>query len=90
VRPINPDRLLQDVGRRLAELRDARELTQQQLADELGVSMRYVQAVEGGAENLTLRSLAAWASVLRAPVAAAFETPVTRKRRSGRPRSRRS
>jgi transcriptional regulator with XRE-family HTH domain len=85
MRPINPDRLLKDVGLRLAELRKAQKLTQQALADELNVSMRYVQAVEAGAGNLTLRSLAAWASILHVPIAAIFEAPTTRKRRPGRP-----
>ena len=85
MRPINPARLQQDVGLRLSELRKARTLTQQALANELGVSMRYIQAVEAGAENLTLRSLAAWASVLQVPIAAVFEAPATRKRRPGRP-----
>jgi transcriptional regulator with XRE-family HTH domain len=46
VKPIDPDRLLRDAGRRLAECREARGLTQQALAEELGVSMRYVQRVE--------------------------------------------
>jgi len=83
MRPINPDRLLEDVGLRLSELRKAQNLTQQALALKLNVSMRYVQVVEAGAENLTLRSLAAWASILHVPVTSMFEAPATRKRRPG-------
>jgi transcriptional regulator with XRE-family HTH domain len=81
---------LSDVGRRLAEVRELRGNTQQEVADLLGVSMRYVQAVEAGAENLTLRSLAALASVLHAPVATFFETPSSRVKRRGRPRAKRA
>lgn len=86
VRSVDADRLVQDVGRRLAELREARGLTQQALADALNVSMRYVQAVEAGEENLTLRSIAVLINVLRAPVTAVFEPPQARRRRPGRPR----
>lgn len=87
MKPIDPDRLLRDAGRRLAEMREARGLTQQALADELGVSMRYVQSVEGGNENLTLRSLADYASVLRISIPDVFQPPASRKRRVGRPRA---
>jgi transcriptional regulator with XRE-family HTH domain len=86
VKPIDPDRLLRDAGRRLAEFREARGLTQQALADELGVSMRYVQSVEGGGENLTLRSLAGYASVLGASIPEIFQAPTSRRRKVGRPR----
>jgi transcriptional regulator with XRE-family HTH domain len=89
MRPINPERLQQDVGLRLAELRKGRHLTQQALADQFGVSMRYIQAVEAGSENLTLQSLAAWASVLQVPVGAIFETPSVRWKRPGRPSTKR-
>ncbi|MBX3182690.1 MAG: helix-turn-helix transcriptional regulator [Polyangiaceae bacterium] len=86
MQPIDAERLIRDVGRRLAELRESRGLTQQELADHLGVSMRYVQAVEAGTQNLTLRTLAEYLSVLGAGILAAFEAPRTRaKRRPGRP-----
>lgn len=86
MKPIDPDRLLRDAGRRLAEVREARGLTQQALADELGVTMRYVQSVEGGKENLTLRSLAGYASVLRVSIPEVFQPPASRRPKIGRPR----
>jgi len=86
VKPIDPGRLLRDAGRRLAEARQARGLTQQALADELGVSMRYVQSVEGGGENLTLRSLAGYASVVGISIPEVFQPPATRRPKVGRPR----
>jgi transcriptional regulator with XRE-family HTH domain len=87
VRPTNPDRLIENVGRRIAETRREQELTQQQLADAVGVTLRYVQSVEAGRENLSLRSLVAWANVLEVAVPALLEPATTRKSSVGRPRT---
>lgn len=51
-------RLRRDVGRRIAELRAEHDLTQEQLAERLHVSVRYLQNIEAGRENLTLETLA--------------------------------
>lgn len=83
---VNADRLIMEVGRRLAELREVRGLTQQALADALGKSMRYVQAVEAGGENLTLRTIAVFANALKVPPSAVLEAPVTKRRLPGRPK----
>lgn len=88
MRPISPERLQKNVGQRVAELRKLRGLTQQELADELDVNMRYVQAVEAGGENLTLRSVAEWANVLKVTPAVLFETPAPAARKPGRPRAK--
>jgi transcriptional regulator with XRE-family HTH domain len=45
------------IGRRVAQVRRERGWTQEELAERLGVSVRYLQAVEAGQENLTLDSL---------------------------------
>jgi transcriptional regulator with XRE-family HTH domain len=45
------------VGRRISQIRRERGWTQEDLAERLGVSVRYLQAVEAGQENLTLDSL---------------------------------
>lgn len=81
--------LLRDVGRRVAELRAGRDLTQAELGDMMGVSMRYVQRVEAGRKNLTVRTLAALAGVLHVSVADLFAAPVSREVRRGRPPGRR-
>jgi transcriptional regulator with XRE-family HTH domain len=49
--------VLSDVGRRVAELRLAADLTQEELAEALAVSVKYVQRVERGRCNLTLDSM---------------------------------
>ena len=78
--------LFRSVGRRIAELRSASALTQEGLAARLKVSLRYVQRMEAGEENLSLVSLDRIAKVFRAPVSALFEAPHTSKPRAGRPR----
>jgi transcriptional regulator with XRE-family HTH domain len=85
VRPTDPDRLQRDIGRRIAELRAARELTQEEFAEALGVTPRYLQMVEAGDENLTVRSLVPFADELGVTVAALFEKPKSRQVRQGRP-----
>ena len=85
VKPVDPDRLLKDLGRRVAELRTDRSLTQERLAELAGISARYIQRVESGEENLTVRSLALLANVLRSSVIDFFEPPKSREVRTGRP-----
>jgi len=84
----NPAELRRTVGRRIAELRAGRGLTQQKLAERLGVSTRYVQRVESGSKNLTLTSLAEIANVLRVAVVDLFASPVSTTVRPGRPPKR--
>ena len=86
MKPIDPGRLQRDVGRRIAELRADRGLTQERLAELADVTARYVQSVEGGNENLTLETIAKLANILKAPVISLFEPPVTKKPRPGRPK----
>lgn len=87
MKPVTPERLLKDVGRRVAELRAARKLTQEQLAERIDVGVRYIQAVEAGRQNMTLKSVALLAAKLRTPASAFFELPTTKTPPPGRPRS---
>ncbi len=80
-----PDLLLADLGRRIAELRAELGLTQEQLAERLEVSPRYVQMVEAGDENLTVKSLARLADELGVAVQQLFDEPKSRDVRVGRP-----
>jgi transcriptional regulator with XRE-family HTH domain len=82
----NSKRVLKDLGRRAAELRQALGLTQAELADRLTVTSRYVQSVEAGQENLTVESLTVLAAVLDVAVVALFEPPTSRVVRLGRPK----
>lgn len=78
--------LLRDIGRQIAHHRARAGLTQEELAARLDVSVKYVQAVEGGRKNLSVRSLATFADAVQASVAALFEPPPSE--RPGRVRSR--
>jgi transcriptional regulator with XRE-family HTH domain len=81
VRSPNPRLVARQVGRRIAELRVARHLTQEQLAEAADVSARYVQSVEAGDENLTITSLVRFASLLGVAVADLFKVPRVRQAR---------
>jgi transcriptional regulator with XRE-family HTH domain len=84
----DPDQLVRDVGRRIGELRRTAGLTQERLAERLGVSVQWANRVEVG-ENLTLHSLAKLADALDVEVAELFEPPSedpAEPRRVGRPR----
>lgn len=83
--------LLRNIGRRIAELRRAAGLTQEDLAERLDVSAGYIRQVEGGGKNLSVRSLAAFADAVHGTVAALFEEPTApvaerrSQRRAARP-----
>ena len=79
------ERVIADVGRRIAEQRRARGWTQEVLAEGLGVSLKYVQRIEAGRENLTLRSLVRVAQLLSVEAAALLEAPRSRGVARGRP-----
>lgn len=72
--------LLRDVGRRIAEARAERGLTQEALAARLSMSDRYLRRIEAGEINLTLVSLARIARKLRVPLSALLEAPRQRRR----------
>lgn len=82
--------LLRAVGRRVAELREVRGITQEQLAVLLDVTAGYVRQVERGVKNLSIRSLVVFTNALDATVADLFVPPTTPPRRRGRPRRRAS
>jgi transcriptional regulator with XRE-family HTH domain len=63
VRQAPPD-LLQAVGQRIKALRQARGLTQDAVAEALGIASKNVQRLEAGRQNLTLKTLSHIADVL--------------------------
>jgi transcriptional regulator with XRE-family HTH domain len=52
------------VARRIATARRAAGMTQEQLASDLNTAVRNVQRIEGGTQNLTLRTIARIAAAL--------------------------
>jgi transcriptional regulator with XRE-family HTH domain len=89
MRATKTERVMRGVGRRVAELRLTAELTQERLAEKCKVSLKYLQRVEAGRENLTLESLVKLANVLKVAPSALLEPPSTLARpRLGRPAKR--
>ncbi len=78
-------KLLRRVGRRIAELRVEGGETQEQFAERYGASVKYVQAVEGGRENLTLLTLRDVAATLEVDVEELLVAPRSLQARRGRP-----
>jgi transcriptional regulator with XRE-family HTH domain len=64
VRLLEPYRVVRWVGGRVAEQRRAYGLTQELLAEKLDVSIKYLQRVEAGEENLTIASVVNIANAL--------------------------
>ena len=85
-KPSETQRALRGVGRRIAELRRDRGFTQEKMAVQARVSWKYVQRVEAGTENLTLRSLVKFAALLGVSLAEMIEPPQELVVRPGRPR----
>ena len=80
------DETVKNVGRRVAELRGKAGLTQEQQAERLGFTLKYLQRIEGGGENLTVRSLVKIADVFGVPVTELFRKPRTKQAGPGRPK----
>ena len=70
----NPDSAIRAIGRRIADLRRERAFTQEQFAEKVGVSEKYLQRVESGA-NLSIRSLVRFANALGVPLHQLIERP---------------
>ena len=72
------DRELRNLGRRVAELRIERGFTQERLAERLDRDIRYVQDIEAGQQNVTVRTATLVARVLRVPIGQLFVVPTAR------------
>src|ERR1017187_6884843 len=55
--PQEDEILAPEVGKRIAEVRDERGLTQRQLADKAGLSIAFLSEIENGKRNLSSRKL---------------------------------
>jgi transcriptional regulator with XRE-family HTH domain len=60
--------LQKKLGRRIAELRRARKLTQEQLAEAVGRSIEFISLVERGVNAPSVAGLADFARVLKVEV----------------------
>lgn len=63
-------------------------MTQENFAEKLEVSLRYLQFVEAGNENLTIETLVKLANALKVPFPELFTPPTTTRVRRGRPKAK--
>jgi transcriptional regulator with XRE-family HTH domain len=89
MRRATSEEVLRDIGRRVAELRRARHLTQEELAEGANFAFKYLQRIEAGRENLTVKTLVRLADSFGVTVGQLFRAPRSRVVRLGRPPSRR-
>lgn len=76
---------MREVGRRIAEIRGGRQLTQEQLAERMGLSLKGYQFIERGIQNLTIKTLVRVANALEVRTVDLFAKPATNEIRRGRP-----
>lgn len=77
-----------DVRNKIRELRfHAGEMTQQQLADRVGLTRQTINAIEGGKYSPTLEAAFAIADALGAPLEKVFEYAPDGKPRSSEPKT---
>jgi transcriptional regulator with XRE-family HTH domain len=67
----------QRFGARIKELRAEREITQEELAERVGIFRTYMSRIETGLGNPTLTTIHALADSLGVSVAELFEVPAT-------------
>src|SRR6185436_6151664 len=79
----DPDQIIRDVGRRVAELRQALELSVSECAQRLEMTYQNLQRIERGEQNLTLRMMIRLATALEVRPEDLFKPPG-----SGHPRKR--
>ena len=75
------------VGANARKWRDRLGITQEEMALRVGVSPRYYRAIELGAVNLTLLTLALLANALEIPAFKLLKPAQIKKRGPGRPKS---
>lgn len=63
-KPKDADEVIRQIGRRIAELRKKKGLTQRQLADQLGVAVTWISHLETKGSNLEVRTVVKLAEAL--------------------------
>jgi transcriptional regulator with XRE-family HTH domain len=82
----DPDKTIENIGRRVAEIRLKLGLTQDALAEKAGVTGGYIRQIVGGWKNMRVNTLCKIADILGCQTRDLFETPSMKKQTSGRPR----
>jgi transcriptional regulator with XRE-family HTH domain len=89
VKKFSTQRAVLHFGLRVVEEREAKGLSQEQLAEKLGLSPRQLQRLEAGAVNVKLLTILELARTFSVDVCALFRKPAAGiARQAGRPRKR--
>lgn len=88
--PSDPTLVAERVGRRIAELRRTRGMTQESFAEALGRPVLYVRRVELATTSLTIVALVEIANALDCKVTTLFTAPKSMVVKPGRPRKRKT
>jgi len=85
--PLDPDKIAEQIGRRIAELRLEKGWSQQKLADRLRSTFQWVSQLEAG-QNLTVHTMVKVANVFRVQLEdlLVVPDPSNRRRGPGRPK----
>ena len=87
----DPEEVISQLGRRVAELRRKLSLTQAELAEQASIDVRYLQRIEAGELDLRTFSIVRIANALDVLPRQLFNVPRSKVRpKPGRPKPRRS
>ncbi|MGH8703585.1 MAG: helix-turn-helix domain-containing protein [Burkholderiales bacterium] len=88
VEAVTPEekRFFKELGSRIAELRKEQNLTQQQLADELGIAQQVIASYEIGRRRVPVSTLPALARALAVPIESLLGEPARAAKRGPAPK----
>lgn len=81
---------IENIGRRVAELRLKLGLTQDALAEKAGVTGGYIRQIEGGIRDLRVSTLCKIANMLDCQLQDLIKKPTLEKPQAGRPSKKKS
>jgi transcriptional regulator with XRE-family HTH domain len=82
----NPEKVIEQVGRQIAELRNRKGLTQAEIAERLEMTLTNYQRIEHGLQNATIKTLVRIAGAIGVQARDLWQTPSRNKASRGRPR----
>lgn len=82
----DPEKVKEHVGRKIAEVREKKGLTQADVAEKIGTTIPNLQRIEYGTQNVTIETMTKIANALGVRVASFFSELEAPKKRRGRGR----